>query len=133
MSGRTPDVFVTSVRSDGAGYAAVGLGWALPEGGWRVRCASRPGAGRLGVFLPPGVSGVLPARVTVHASSGEQIGSGALVAGLRAVMLQMSAWPGRGGACWMQVRVPVGVGFVPVSAARRGGAAGSGDPRRPVH
>ncbi|PIG95558.1 hypothetical protein AMD26_020275 [Deinococcus sp. UR1] len=118
VSGRRADVFVTALASDG-GYVPVGLGWASPEGGWRLRCFARPGAARFGLFLPAGCSGVLPSRVTVHASSGDQVGSGAFVRGLRGVMLQVSAWPaGRSGECWLTARVPEGARLEPVTARR---------------
>ncbi|MFB9991003.1 hypothetical protein ACFFLM_03275 [Deinococcus oregonensis] len=102
MSGKAADLCVTVLRGGGQGYAALGLGWEDPEGGWRLRCWAKPGAGRIGLFLPEGRSGVLPTRVTVHTSAGERLGSGAYVPGLRGVMIRADAWPTlEGGGCWL--------------------------------
>ncbi|PTA66610.1 hypothetical protein C8263_17055 [Deinococcus arcticus] len=58
--------------------------------------------------------------MTVHASSGDRIGSGAFVPGLRGVMVQVSAWPRLvDGGCWLLVRVPGDARMMPVPVGGR--------------
>lgn len=104
MTGKAPDLCLTLLTTRGT-YLPVGQAWRADEHTWRVWVWTRPGAGRLGVFLPPGMRGALPARLSLHAQDGTRIGSGAYVPGLRAVMLQVWSWPVMcGGGCWLRLR-----------------------------
>lgn len=111
----TAAVNVTLLPSRG-GYRPLGLGWTRPFG-FRVHCWDRPGVGRVGLFLPAGVSGALPVRVQLRGDLG-RLGSGVLVPGLRAVLLTFEAFPGNG---WFDVVIPDGVPLRAVTARRHVG------------
>ncbi|MBX8463523.1 hypothetical protein [Deinococcus sp. RIT780] len=100
LDGASACVNVTMLTSRG-GYRPVGLGWSRPFG-FRVHCWDRPGVGRVGLFLPAGVSGQLPSRVQLRGDLG-RLGSGVLVPGLRAVLLSFEAFPVNG---WFDVVIP---------------------------
>lgn len=116
---KTAALNLTVVRRGGAGFLPVGLGFAHPDGGWRARCWATPGAGRVGVFLPAGVSGELPERLEVRDAFGTRLGSGVFVPGLRGVMLRVNAWPVlREGGCWVRLVIPDGAASVRLDAGR---------------
>lgn len=108
----TAAVNVTLLTSRG-GYRPLGLGWTRPFG-FRVHCWDRPGVGRVGLFLPAGMSGALPGRVQLRGDLG-RLGSGVLVPGLRAVLLTFEAFPVSG---WFDVVIPDGVPLRTVTARR---------------
>ncbi|MGM9320583.1 hypothetical protein [Deinococcus aquaticus] len=107
------DVLLTVLTPDRR-YLSVGVGWRRPDG-FRVRFWFRPGAGRVGVFLPAGMTGTLPSRVEVHLR-GEPIGSGAFVESLRGVMLTVDAHPPDG---WCDLVIPANAALRPVSPRSR--------------
>jgi hypothetical protein len=102
MNGKATDVCMTVLRAGvrGQGYVVLGLGWEHPDGGWRLRCWAKRGAGRVGLFLPEGRGG-------------------AFVSGLRGVMIQVDPWPRlEGGGYWLLIWVPSGTQRVDVTASR---------------
>lgn len=130
MSGKPADLCLTILKT-GGGYLRAGLAWEAEAGVWRVRAWARPGAGRLGVFLPEGRSGTLPERLTLHDQGGTQVGSGWYVPGLRGVIFQVWAWPHMTGeGCWLRLREPEGAARVRVEARRSAGAGGLHPPTK---
>lgn len=83
MSSKPADLCLT-VLTTGGGYLRAGLAWEAEAGVWRVRAWARPGAGRLGVFLPEGRSGRLPERLTLHDQGERMWGPGVTCRGCAA-------------------------------------------------
>ncbi|MGY2894929.1 hypothetical protein [Deinococcus sp. UYEF24] len=91
---------VSLLRPSGGGYAPLGLCF-QSEGtspcDYRMLLWDRPGDGRVGLFVPAGVTGRLPGRVVLSDSSERRLGSGVFVPGMRGMMLRLEALPPENG------------------------------------
>ncbi|WP_407571644.1 hypothetical protein [Deinococcus altitudinis] len=106
---------VSLVRPAGGGYAPLGLCFRSETPSpcdYRMLLWGRPGDGRVGLFVPAGVSGRLPERVVLSDSSERRLGSGVFVPGLRGVMLRLGALPSENaeGEIWLRVERNPGEG-----------------------